>query len=139
MVSGIGVELNEKTSAGEIAKFEMDNNVVIPQNYCAFLHFSDGMTVKIPQEIKFFGVEKEPKIRPNCVRLGTQLYSALGELPNGELVLFTNGSNKIFVYIPDSISISSDRIYKNFRTFLEGLKDILEIPEETVKELNSLE
>lgn len=117
--------VNEK----EIQEFEDTNNIKLPNDYKAWLQFSDGGECFLPAGVQFYGIKQKPIIDITDDDKPDETYTIIGILSTGDPILCKKDSEEIAIYNHEAGVIEPDEKYKNFNAFLEDLPNILGIGE----------
>lgn len=113
----------------QIAKFEKDHEIVLPEKYKEWLQYSDGGELFLPAGIQFYGVEHNPIIDVNENDRPNDKYIVIGALASGDPVLCEKSEEKISIYDHETGSIDDELIYDDFFALLIDLYDLIGIGE----------
>lgn len=115
----------ESTTKEQIAEFEKENKVKLPEKYKEWLLFSDGGECFIPGGIQLYGVDHKPIIDVNEDDRPDDNYIVIGALSMGDPVLCQKDGERISIYNHETGTIESDETYSDFFAFLKDLYDLL--------------
>ena len=105
----------------QIAKFEKDNHINLPQQYREWLMFSDGGELFLPAGIQLYGVNHNPIIDVN----DNDSYIVIGTLSSGDPIVFEKGKERISIYNHADGCIEDDETFDNFYEFWDNLQSII--------------
>lgn len=117
----------EAATEKQIADFEEKNNVKLPDQYKAWLQFSDGGECFLPGGVQYYGVEHKPVINTNDNDRPNEDFVVIGTLASGDPIVFRKGKQDISIYNHENGRIEDDETYENFYAFLKNLYDMLGI------------
>jgi len=106
----------EGATEEQIAQFEKDHEIELPEKYKEWLQYSDGVTHK-----PIIDVDEDD--RPD------EKYIVIGALASGDPVLCEKSGQKISIYDHETGSIDDELIYDDFYAFLNDLYDLIGIGE----------
>lgn len=109
----------------QIAKFEKENAIRLPEQFRQWLEFSDGGDCCLPAGVQFYGVAHKPLIDVNCNDRPDDSYVVIGALSFGDPILFKKNSEEIAIYNQEAGRIEDDEKYDNFFSFLNDLLNVL--------------
>lgn len=119
----------EGASGEQIAQFEKDNNITLPQKYKEWLHFCDGGEFFLPAGVQMYGVAHKPVIDAKFEDRPNEKYIVIGALASGDPVIFEKNNEKIYVYDHESEELDEELTYNDFFAFLDDLYDLIGIGE----------
>lgn len=111
----------------QIAKFESDHGIVLPQKYKEWLLIHDGGEFYLPAGVQMYGVAHKPFIDVNDNDRPSDNYIVIGALVTGDPILCEKASEKISVYNHEDNRIESDEVFPDFHAFLAVLYEFLGI------------
>ena len=111
----------------QIAAFEKENSVVLPDTYKEWLLFSDGGEFFLPAGAQLYGVNHKPLIDTNDDRRPSDNYVVIGSLSSGDSILYEKGSERIFIYDHESGAIADGESYDDFIDFVADMQNLFEI------------
>jgi len=77
----------ERTTEEQIAQFEKDHEIVLPEKYKEWLQYSDGAELFLPAGTQLYGVAHKPVIDVNENGRPDDSYIVIGALASGDPVL----------------------------------------------------
>lgn len=116
-----------KVSAEEIAAFEKNNNVKLPEGYKDWLQYSDGGELFLPAGVQLYGVAHKPIINVNNDDRPSKDYFVIGALASGDPILCKNNEEGIAIYNHEGGRIEDDEVYPDFLSFLTDLCNLFGI------------
>lgn len=111
----------------QIAKFESDHGIVLPQKYKEWLLIHDGGEFYLPAGVQMYGVAHKPFIDVNDNDRPSDNYIVIGALATGDPILCEKASAKISIYNHEDNRIESDEVFPDFYAFLAALYEFLGI------------
>lgn len=117
----------EGASEEQIAHFEKEHDVKLPNKYKEWLQHSDGGDCFLPAGVQFYGVTHKPLIDVDRNDRPDENYIVIGVLDTGDPILYKEGEDKISIYNQEAGVIEDDEIYEDFFAFLKDLPEILGI------------
>lgn len=111
----------------QIARFEKENDVQLPQKFREWLLFSDGGECFLPAGVQFYGVSHKPIIDVKDDGKPDDNFIIIGALSNGDPILCEKVGEQISIYNREAGVIEEDEVYKDFYAFLKDLYDLLGI------------
>lgn len=121
------MEYLEAATEDQIAEFEKENEIKLPDKYIKWLLFSDGGELFLPGGIQLYGVAHKPTIDVNDNDRPDDGHIVIGALSMGDPILFQKDSEQISIYNHEAGTIESDETYPDFIAFLKDLYDLLGI------------
>ena len=109
----------------QIAEFEKENHVCLPQQYKEWLMFSDGGELFLPAGIQLYGVNHNPIIDINDNDRPDDSYIVIGTLSFGNPIIFRKREERISIYNHAGGKIEEDETFENFYDFLDSLQNII--------------
>lgn len=119
----------EGASEDQIAQFEKENDVKLPEKYREWLSFSDGGEFFLPAGVQLYGVAHKPLIDASDDDRLDDSYIVVGALASGDPVLCQKDGEKFAVYDYETGELDDELIYEDFYAFLNDLYDLLGIGE----------
>lgn len=119
----------EGATEEQIAQFEKDNAITLPDKYKEWLLFCDGGEFFLPAGVQMYGVAHKPIIDVKNDDRPDDKYIVIGALASGDPVIFEKSDEKIYVYDHESGELDEELTYEDFFTFLDDLYDLLGIGE----------
>lgn len=119
----------EGATEEQIAQFEKDNAITLPDKYKEWLLFCDGGEFFLPAGVQMYGVAHKPIIDVKNDDRPDDKYIVIGALASGDPVIFEKSDEKIYVYDHESGELEEELTYEDFFTFLDDLYDLLGIGE----------
>lgn len=119
----------EGATEEQIAQFEKDNAITLPDKYKEWLLFCDGGEFFLPAGVQMYGVAHKPIIDVKNDDRPDDKYIVIGALASGDPVIFEKSDDKIYVYDHESGELDEELTYEDFFTFLDDLYDLLGIGE----------
>lgn len=119
----------EGATEEQIAQFEKDNAITLPDKYKAWLLFCDGGEFFLPAGVQMYGVAHKPIIDVKNDDRPDDKYIVIGALASGDPVIFEKSDEKIYVYDHESGELDEELTYGDFFAFLDDLYDLLGIGE----------
>jgi len=107
----------------EIALFEKNNNIKLPQKYKDWLLVSDGGDLFLPAGVQMYGVSHKPIIDVSDDDRPEEKYIVIGAMASGDPVLFEKDSEHIAIYNHEDGVIEEEELYSDFVAFLNDLID----------------
>ena len=121
--------LNAPAEEEQIASFEKQNDVLLPEQYKEWLLKSDGGDLFLPAGVQFFGVAHKPFINVDNDDRPSKEYVVIGSLASGDPILFKKGEQHVLIYNHEAGRIESDEVYDDFISFLNDLPEIIGLDE----------
>lgn len=119
----------EGATEKQIAQFEKDHEIRLPEKYKEWLQYSDGGEFFLPAGAQLYGVAHKPVINVDEDDRLDNNYIVIGALASGDPVLFEKSGEKIVVYDHEAGTIEDNLSYDDFFDFLNDLYDLLGIGE----------
>lgn len=119
----------EGATEEQIARFEKDHEIELPEKYKEWLQYSDGGELFLPAGVQFYGVAHKPIIDVDEDDRPDEKYIVIGALASGDPVLCEKSGKTISIYDHETGSIDDELIYDDFYAFLNDLYDLLCIGE----------
>ena len=119
----------EGASEDQIAQFEKENDVKLPEKYREWLSFSDGGEFFLPAGVQLYVVAHKPLIDASDDDRPDDSYIVVGALASGDPVLCQKDGEKFAVYDHETGELDDELIYEDFYAFLNDLYDLLGIGE----------
>ena len=119
----------EGATEEQIAQFEKDNTITLPDKYKEWLLFCDGGEFFLPAGVQMYGVAHKPLIDIQYDDRPDDKYIVIGALASGDPVIFKKGDEKIYVYDHESGELDEELTYDDYFSFLDDLYDLLGIGE----------
>ena len=119
----------DAASEEQIALFEKENGILLPEKFKEWLQVSDGGDLYLPAGVQFYGVAHKPLINVEENDRPDDSYIVVGALASGEPVLFKKNEEKFYIYDHESDEFEDDLIYDDFFALLNDLYDLLGIGE----------
>ena len=113
----------------QIAAFEEEHKIILPEKYKEWLQHSDGGELFLPAGVQLYGVAHKPVIDVDEDDRPDDHYIVIGALATGDPILFEKEGQKVFVYDHESDSIDDELTYDDFFALLNDLYDLLGIGE----------
>ena len=123
------MEIVEGATDEQIALFEKENSVTLPQKLKEWLRLSDGGEFYLPVGPQLYGVAHKPIIDIKTNDRPDDSYVVIGALSFGDPILFKKGSERIYIYNHEEGTIAEDETYKDFLAFINDLPGIVGIEE----------
>lgn len=117
----------EGATDDQLARFAADTTIVLPEQYKAWLQFSDGGECFLPAGVQFYGVAHKPLIDVRHTIEAGKRYVVIGALSNGDPIVCEKDSSKIAIYNQEGARFEDDEVYPDFFAFLQDLPAILGI------------
>lgn len=111
----------EKTTPEKIEAFEKKNVVTLPEQYKAWLLYSDGGELFLPAGVQFYGIEHKPLMNVKSEDRPSDDYVVIGALASGDPILFKKNSEEVAIYNLEGGRIEDDEKYSDFNAFLIDL------------------
>ena len=115
----------EPATIEQIQGYEIEHNIVLPDQYKEWLLSHDGGEFFLPAGVQLYGVAHKPVIDVEDADRPNENYVVIGALASGDPVLMEKGSPRISIYNHEAATIESDEIYEDFFSFLKDLYDLL--------------
>lgn len=119
----------EGASEEQIAQFEKENEIKLPEKYREWLSFSDGGEFFLPAGVQLYGVAHKPLIDVSDDDRPDESYIVVGALASGDPVLCQKAGDKFAVYDHETGEIDDELVYEDYYAFLNDLYDLLGIGE----------
>ena len=119
----------EETTKEQIAQFEKDHDIKLPEKYKEWLLYSDGGELFLPAGVQLYGVTHKPMIDADENDRPDEKYIVIGALASGDPVLCEKTSERISIYDHEMENIDDELVYDDFYAFLNDLYDLLGIGE----------
>nr|WP_303180847.1 SMI1/KNR4 family protein [Lachnoclostridium phocaeense] len=119
----------ESATEEQIAKFERENDVRLPEKYKEWLQYSDGGDLYLPAGVQLCGVAHKPLIDLEDYDRPDDNFIVVGALASGAPVLFKKNEEKFFIYDHESQELDDELTYDNFFALINDLYDLLGIGE----------
>ncbi len=119
----------EGATEEQIAQFEKQHEVVLPEKYKEWLQHSDGGEFFLPTGVQLYGVAHSPLIDIEDDDRPDDNYIVIGALASGDPVLCEKAGEKISIYDNETGSFDDALIYDDLFAFLNDLYDLLGIGE----------
>ena len=113
----------------QIAQFEKDHEIELPEKYKEWLRHSDGGELFLPAGVQLYGVAHKPIIDVDENDRSDEKYIVIGALASGDPVLCEKSGERISIYDHETGSVEDELIYTDFCAFLNDLYDLLGIGE----------
>jgi hypothetical protein len=117
----------EGATEEQIARFEKDHEVKLPEKYKEWLQYSDGGDYFLPAGVQLYGVAHKPLINAEDNDRPDEKYIVIGALSMGDPILCEKDSEQISIYNHEANRIEDDETYKDFFAFLNDLYTMLGI------------
>jgi len=111
----------------QIAQFENEHDILLPQKFKEWLVFSDGGYCFQPAGLQIYGVAHKPILNVDDNDRPNDNYIVIGTLCYGDPILCEKSSEKVCIYNHESGIIEEDETYLDFFEFLKDLPSILGI------------
>ncbi len=109
----------------QIAAFEKEHGVTLPEKYKEWLQYTDGGYLFLPAGIQLYGVAHKPMIKNDDMDRPNDNYIVIGALSTGDPVLCETIGERISIYNHEAGRIEPDEIYPDFTAFIRDLNGIL--------------
>lgn len=119
----------EGASEEQIAQFEKENEIKLPEKYREWLGFSDGGEFFLPAGVQLYGVAHKPLIDVSDDDRPDDSYIVVGALASGDPVLCQKDGERFAVYDHETGELDDELIYEDFYALLNDLYDLLGIGE----------
>ena len=117
----------EGATEDQIAQFEKEHEIKLPERFKEWLQHSDGGDCFLPAGVQFYGVAHKPLINVDCNDRPKDSFIVIGALDTGDPILFKKGSEQILIYNQEAGQIEDDETYEDFFAFLNDLYSLLGI------------
>jgi hypothetical protein len=117
----------EGATEEQIAQFEKEHDLNLPEQFKEWLQYSDGGDCFLPAGVQFYGVAHNPLIDVDRSDRPDENYIVIGALDTGDPILYKKGESRISIYNQEAGIIENDEIYEDFLAFLKDLPEILGI------------
>lgn len=117
----------EGATEDQIAQFEKEHEIKLPERYKEWLQHSDGGDCFLPAGVQFYGVAHKPLINVDCNDRPKDSFIVIGALDTGDPILFKKESEQISIYNQEAGQIEDDETYEDFFAFLNDLYILLGI------------
>ncbi len=107
----------EGATEEQIAQFEKEHDLNLPEQFKEWLQYSDGGDCFLPAGVQFYGVAHNPLIDVDRSDRPDENYIVIGALDTGDPILYNQEAG----------IIEDDEIYEDFLAFLKDLPEILGI------------
>jgi len=114
----------EGVTEEQIADFEIQNCIQLPQAFKEWLRFSDGGEL-FSGDLQLFGVAHQPTIDVNDDWAPSSDYIVIGSLSSGDPIIFRKGKEAICIFDHNCGKVHADEIYGDFYAFLQDIPSIL--------------
>ena len=101
----------EGATEEQIAQFEKDNEITLPEKYKEWLQFSDGGEFFLPAGLQLYGVAHKPFIDTEDDDRPDNNYIVIGALASGDPVLCEKAGEKIAIFDNETGSIDAELVY----------------------------
>lgn len=115
----------EGASEEQIAHFEKEHGVKLPNKYKEWLQYSDGGDLFLPAGVQFYGVAHKPIINTDDDDRPDDNYLVIGVLATGDPILCEKEGDKISVFDHETGCIDDELVYDDFFALLNDLYDLL--------------
>ncbi len=119
----------EGATEEQIAQFEKEHEVVLPEKYKEWLQHSDGGEFFLPAGVQLYGVAHKPLINIEDDDRSDDNYIVIGALASGDPVLCEKTGEKISIYDNETGCFDDEVTYDDFFAFLNDLYDLFGIGE----------
>lgn len=117
----------EGATEDQIAQFEKEHEIKLPERFKEWLQHSDGGDCFLPAGVQFYGVAHKPLINVDCNDRPKDSFIVIGALATGDPILFKKESEQISIYNQEAGQIEDDETYEDFFAFLNDLYSLLGI------------
>ncbi|WP_022926489.1 SMI1/KNR4 family protein [Adlercreutzia caecimuris] len=119
----------EGATEEQIAQFERDHGIELPEKYKEWLRYSDGGELFLPAGVQLYGVAHKPIIDVDENDRPDEKYIVIGALASGDPVLCEKSDERISIYDHEAGDIDDELTYDDFYAFLNDLYELLGIGE----------
>jgi len=119
----------EGATEEQIAQFERDHGIELPEKYKEWLRYSDGGELFLPAGVQLYGVAHKPIIDVDENDRPDEKYIVIGALASGDPVLCEKSDERISIYDHEAGYIDDELTYDDFYAFLNDLYELLGIGE----------
>ncbi|WP_282191491.1 SMI1/KNR4 family protein [Adlercreutzia caecimuris] len=119
----------EGATEEQIAQFERDHGIELPEKYKEWLRYSDGGELFLPAGVQLYGVAHKPIIDVDENDRPDEKYIVIGALASGDPVLCEKSDERISIYDHEAGDIDDELTYDDFYVFLNDLYELLGIGE----------
>lgn len=119
----------EGATEEQIAQFEKEHEVVLPEKYKEWLQHSDGGEFFLPAGVQLYGVAHKPLINIEDDDRSDDNYIVIGALASGDPVLCEKTGEKISIYDNETGCFDDEVTYDDFFAFLNDLYNLFGIGE----------
>lgn len=116
---------------GQIADFEKNNGLALPERFKEWLRFSDGGDLFLPAGVQLYGVAHDPVIDVNDPDSPDPDHVVIGCLSFGDPVLCARTGEEISVYNLEGGRFEDGETYPDFFAFLEDLRNGVDLDDES--------
>ena len=119
----------EAATIDQIADFEKEAEISLPEKYKEWLQYSDGGEFFLPAGIQLYGVAHKPLIDVNDNSRPNDEYIVIGAFATGDPILCKKGEETISIYNQENGEIDEELVFQDFPSFLKELYELLGIGE----------
>ena len=119
----------EAATIDQIADFEKEAEISLPEKYKEWLQYSDGGEFFLPAGIQLYGVAHKPLIDVNDNSRPNDEYIVIGAFATGDPILCKKGEETISIFNQESGKIDEELVFQDFPSFLKELYELLGIGE----------